>query len=139
MMQSPCPLDDRPLARTHQHNPGTPLMDRHRYFISARRAWLAASVSALAAATGAPPGMAAAGAALVCEDAATGRMLTPLAGSACQNMSFTQRTSPTHAVPQIWACWSGVSTSIGAHHMHAVAERKPASQLFYCLSVCLRA
>ena len=46
------------------------------------RAWLAASTSALATATDAPPWMAGVGTALSSEDAATGRTLTPLAGSA---------------------------------------------------------
>lgn len=46
------------------------------------RAWLAARVSALAAATDAPPGIAGLGTALAPVDAATGRTLTPLAGSA---------------------------------------------------------
>ena len=46
------------------------------------RAWLAARVSALAAATDAPPAIAGLGTALAPVDAATGRTLKPLAGSA---------------------------------------------------------
>ena len=55
-------------------------------------AWLAARVSALAAATEAAPGIVGAGTALLSVDDATGRTLTPLDGSAQLRSRLKDRT-----------------------------------------------
>ena len=82
-------------------------------------AWLAARVSALAAATDVPPAIAGLGTALAPVDAATGRTLTPLAGSAPLHTGSVRQPLSLRLVPVDAATGRTLTPLAGSAPLHS--------------------